>query len=383
MFFKTKNENSYTTANRSNSSLEVMRLVLLFLLLFIHWQRVTANSTAFVNDWGQVKASYYQWTDTRILHYIGTFSVVSFAVLTGTFVYDLKKNLFLRNLSRLLFIYIIYWVFIMHFQHVSPTIGKWKWSDIYNIGGLWYLFAILPVYLLAPLINKFILRKIPNIYIFAFSVFLYLIARYLPSISQVTIFALSLLGYSLSRIHRENFKKSYTYIKITFALMLFTGFAIKILSVTVWQEWLFNSKLSNGIVQYDFQHDVYTWPTALMNVFIAVGLIGLLKDLKWHSQKVNWFVKRCYFVYEFHFAWQLLYRALFYQWSIDHQHLWLYLSLPLVYVTGIIASFIISLIQFKIWIPIVDNNIEPWFNNKIKPWCINKMKPKFPKLFRE
>lgn len=362
--FLFKKKSQETKNSRSNSALELVRFILLFFLLFTHWQRVANFNDAKVDQYGNYVDTFYQWWDTRAIHYLSAVSVVTFCVITGYFVYNMKRSLVIKNLSRLLFVYVIYWICILPLSNKTLSL-HYNWKTIYTAGGLWYLFCILPVYLVGPFLGRW-MNKVNKWYLLPIFIGLWAIIRYVDTHGTISLFVISLFGYWIFRFTKEKKTNISQYIFIAMALM---GAFSKILLPAIWHDWFHSDPDRWNILRHDF----YTWPSGISNMLFAVGIVGVLCNLKWVNSKLNWLVKHCYFVYEYHFFWQLLYLSIFKEWSYAHQHVWLYLSTLLVFVTAISFSMFVSIFQFKVWIPILDKNLYKLMDKKIKPFVINKL----------
>lgn len=326
-----KNITPPTKATRNNSAIEILRVFFLVCLLFTHVIDVYWEAC-------------HEFLDIDLLNMLSMLSVNGFALITGIYIYK-RSSLFFRNISRLIII-------IMFSMIISFPILSYTGDDITEhliailTGSLssWYLYGILFVYLFAPLMAKLI-KNIKSFYIIITVSFIFLgtlIAQSTDVIQLITIFntqgpysvlfllSMSLVGYVISR--KEN----------DIRMWIFSFFILTWLSVTV------------SFVLLDVRSSVRWFllsdHSSLLTIIGAIGVVGLIHEMRWTSKIVNRIVSNLYFIYEYHWIFFILYRYIFREHlqptSLD-RHLYIYITLLTTLVTLIPLSYGITIIQRK------------------------------------
>lgn len=312
----------FSRSPRPNFLIEIFRFIALLGLVMIHIQSFGGP--------GKLEG-FVRITN---LFYSKTIDIFPFIVVTGIFTIGKGRDYFLRNLSRFIFVLILVLIVAMPIFYSKDN--SLTFSELF-IGGrnAWYLWQILILAMIFPFlkIDKFLKKsKVINIII---------------AISLVLPF--SFLSDGL----------------ITSGIMLFcTGLSGYIVKFTL-QQW--NVKLSTKLWIFGF---------ITLILLVAGGYVGIHYHEKWVSRYTNisliafmtlipiatpkwfsWLIHNSYFVYEFHFAFLIAAKHIFYatgKVSFDNEmDVWMFFLLALT--LSMVGSFIVSQLQSKIWEPIFGN----------------------------
>ena len=356
--------NNLIRKKRNNSAIEILRVILLFFLLFTHIGMLLPT-----------KYTNLMFLDIEIIHTISWISVDAFAMITGIFIYT-KRSLLSRNISRLIFIIIFSIIFSAIVYYITNKDFMQDWGSIFSGSQFaWYLYAIIVVYALAPILEKYI-NKIKPMYLIGIAfliVGLIWLSNYtkvaggffgLQAVySSLNIFAMTLIGRAIKEI---KFKWS-----IAIALLLPTLVIRLIPTILRWTTMYNPSNVNRFWDLQDILHELLLSHTAITTISLSFILIWTAYNIKWYSKKVNYIVKQLYFVYEYHWLFYLLFNFLFKEELEKHTHEWLYYILLLTFTCSSFISIILSPIQFKIWDPFIIPKLEK-IRFKIKSIAIRK-----------
>ena len=340
------------TSIRSNSAIEVLRVVLLVFLLFTHIHLIYPSLLS-------------DYMDINIIHMFSQISVDAFALITGLFIFK-RSSLFFRNISRL--IIIIFFSILISFPilfFTKENIGNNLMDVLLGSWSAWYLYGILIIYMLSPWISK-IINYVDNKYILLVSIvilFGIIIGQHFrinqiitvfggnQSWSWLFLFAMVLIGSVIGRT-----KNKYRFLIYYFFISLW-------ISVSLFYSITRTHTLSSYLVH------------SHISIFVmigACGIVGIVNEIKWTSKTVNWVVKHLYFIYEYHWIIFFLYRYIFKEQLYDAstRHLYTYVILSLTLITLIPLSFAITRVQipFSKWLtPIMQNKWDKLYKKIYNP----------------
>lgn len=273
-------------------------------------------------------------------------SVTVFALITGVFVFEHKSMLW-RNVSRLLFVIFTLSIISPIVYEIADYDGGWiDGLKVGLIGGRdsWYLYSILPVYALAPLLRKWVNVKrsvICFISFYASAVGLWFISFYdlVPIMSgflevlswSLILVAMAFMGYLMNKYvnSKQDFK-----IKFSIAIMMF---AIGLTGVILGQ-----IGRHNGHMGYFYKaHHCQIFLTML-----AISVVGFGLLFPFYSKHINWLARNSYYVYEFHYLWQIIWITFL---SINNEHLDMYIAWISISLFGISFSIGLTYFQRYVW----------------------------------
>ena len=229
----------------------------------------------------------------------------------------------------------------------------------------WYLYAILVIYLFAPLLSKFV-YSFENKYIFILSLIIIIgvfVAKNL-SIGQfealfmsngpynwLFIFGVVLMGSVIKRA------------KNNFRIYLYSLMIILWISISTYYALNYKGPLTYIFI---FSH------ASVSVMFGSIGIVGLVNEIKWTSKIVNWIVKHLYFIYEYHWIIYLLYGYIFRNELANQStsHLYFYIAITTTIATLIPISFVITRVQipFSKWLtPIMQNKWDKFYKKIYNP----------------
>lgn len=333
---------------RNNSTIELIRIIMLSFLIVTHWG---------------VYWHYNDWIDTSIMHEISEFSVTTFAIITGAFAFK-KKSLLWKNISRIFFIIIM--SIILSTLVYQMTIQDPREGLIVGaMGGnySWYLFSILPVYAIFPLLKNWINLKRGLVLMILFFA-IYFSLRYTVgeiyfenlappstflSARTVNLFADALLGYVLFEIITIFRNKHLFLLSTIFAILLIT--AITLLSFSgLFQHFDYiNASKEHGVFVFNMQ------PVIIIG---AMSIVGIAHLFPFHSKFINWFALNAYFIYEFHGLWQLIWISVFPNYVMNNLHFDLYLQWICIFAFGFLMSIVLTKVQKNFWDKVFTNPIQ-------------------------
>lgn len=331
---------------RSNSAIELIRLLMLFLLICTHWN---------------VYWNYSNYIDTSIIKAISGFSVTVFAMITGSFVF-FQRSLFWKNVSRIVFIIIastILSVIIYQLTLNDPVQGLIIGAQ----GGQysWYLFSILIVYAIFPLLKNWInLRKAIIITILIFAIYFAcwftigdFFIRHMSIITSffsprtIALVGDAMLGYVIFQMVNLYKHKKHLLGVIFGSLLIFST-----IFLSFW-----------GVCTYA---NINEWTNKWQKVFIIIGasgIIGLCHTFPFYSSRINYISRNSYFIYEFHGLWQLIWVTIFPNYVFGNLHIDLYLNWISIYLFGTMFSFALTFVQKRVWDKYVTIPIQTQINN--------------------
>lgn len=294
-----------------------------------------------------------KFLDLRIIRFISIISVDGFALITGIFVYKQKKTLFYRNVVRLLVVIIFSLIIsITVFHIINKEVTVW-WIFTILAGGYhsWYLYAIIVIYLFAPVVGK-IIKNINKGYLLTMSLIVIsgvILATYKGGMFEVAIFGtteyswillfpITIIGYSIS-------EKTYKYRVLIFAFFVISWFLYSVLF-----------SIYNNDEDLKWKLFVHQNPMTIMG---AIGVVGLAYEIKWHSKLVNYIVKHLYFIYEYHWVVLMFWRYIFKEQLSSQEHLYIYVTIFSTLSTLIPISYVITKVQL-----FLDKRITPWLETR-------------------
>lgn len=271
-----------------------------------------------------------------------TINVFPFIVVTGIFTIGKGKDYFLRNLSRFIFVLVLVWTIalpIYYSNEGSLTLGK----VIMGGGSAWYLWQILILALIFPLIkiDKF-LKKSRTLNVVAAVLMVLPFSFFSDGLitSFIMLFCIGLSAYILK------FTLDQWNVKRKTKILVFGIITLILFAFGTWTGVWYQEK----------------WVSRYTNISLIVFLALIpLPTPKWFS----WIVHNTYFVYEFHFLFLLATKHIFFamdRHSFQTQtDVWEFFAIAAT--MSIIASYLISQLQTRLWEPIVGDR----FIYRIKP----------------
>lgn len=348
--FYNRREKNISSANRNNSAIEILRVVLLIFLLFTHMSVILYSDKV-------------KFLDLRIIRFLSIISVDGFALITGIFVYKQKKTLFYRNVTRLLIVIIFSLIISFSIFHIiNKEVTLW-WFFTILAGGYhsWYLYAIIVIYLFAPVISKVIINvKKSHLLILSIIMILGIIlATYKGGVfeqavfgtteySWLFLFPITIIGYVISN-------KTYKYRKLLFFIFVITWATYSV---------LFSIYIRND----DLKLKMFVHQNPL-TIIGAVGVVGLVYEIKWYSKVANYIVKHLYFIYEYHWVIFLLWRYVYKEQLHTQEHIYIYITIITTLATLLPLSYSITKVQLL-------------FDRKFTPWLEKKGTIAFNKIFK-
>lgn len=259
-----------------NSNIELLRFILSILVIFWHFSR-------------------FIWINPILVTPVNTFAIIS-----GYFL--IKNNdefRFFKFLPTIFFLYIVnilltcFFSFIFHFEN------KINWTELllYGNGGWWFLWGILIIYLLSPILNYGI--KLVNKYVlFTIITILWLIFQingYVPTTYQISTYyygsiIILLYGYLLGaflQLHCKNYFKKIILVRLVALIILVFGFVFSTLFL------ILNSKNNLLFLVYD-NNSIFVLPLAfaIFTFFITINIK--------YNKFINFLGKLSIFVFAYH-----------------------------------------------------------------------------------
>ena len=317
-------------SRRNNSSIELLRIVLLFFIILTH------------SAWLGIR---YLNLDVYLIRHISQISVVGFSVITGMYIYNGdSKKLFFRTISRILFV-VIFSIIVSLSVIYSLGISKTLNNNLMLFTGSrdsWYIYMMLLVYLLAPFLKKTI-NLINKYYILVIAITIILaIAGYMMSNSHIDfywspigflfVFSMTLVGNYISRVETQ--KNKFIYILIFIIVLA--------ISLYILSYYLDNKK---WIVELLFKGE----HEAIVNILLCTSVVVFLYKWPFYSAKINTLAKHSSFIYEFHWIAQIIWNYYFWNWTIWNNHLAFYVSSIAIFLVVFSLSSVLYLLKTNIW----------------------------------
>lgn len=325
---------------RNNSAIELLRIILLCGLLFNHIGLIKKTLST-------------EYVDIEILQSFSTIGVDCFAIITGLFVFHkTPKNLFSRNISRLLLV-IVFSIIIASI--IVPISGN-NFNDnlSYILSGSahsWYLYSILVVYAVAPFIGKYI-NKIKPKYLILIAVSIMgliwlskigigrgIVFGLQSEYTYIHIFSMALVGNAISRMKFN--------VKIAISLLLLV-LSIKLLPILIRSVWGINFYPS---ADQDDIHELMLGHASPITVLFAFVTIWMAFNCKWYSKHINSISSNLYFIYEYHWLFYMLFKSVFKNEIETSTHIWTYIIILITTLSLVSLSYGITFIQRRYWNP--------------------------------
>ena len=326
--------------NRENN-LDLLRIISCIFVVIIHVSGIWIEHANIQNY------SFFVSVNT-----LAKFAVPVFFMLSGHFNIENAKNenlhyFYNKTIRKILiptFIFTLFYIFVKIVESLLTKNYKTLFYDIVtgNIGALWFLYALIPIYFLVPLIiktknrigeNKFVLFS--SLY-FIFSILFALSSKYYTSFNLGN--AINYLGFFLigSCITRVKLKSMISKIFV-FIGILFFGI-LNIYIILTFQK-LTSFGLSNNFLPINVCYSIL--------IFILFNNLKFNYDLKLISSNT-------FNIYLIHPFFVSIIKILSFTIFIDNTYNYLYFLLIL---------FIIILLSFSF--SIVYNNVYNYLNKKI------------------
>lgn len=337
------NSLSNINKNRGNSAIELTRFILLFFLLVTHIQTFGYGSV-------------YRFQDLRIFQTISCVSVDAFAIITGMFAFKSESQM-KKNISRI--IYVIIFSIILGILPIYFATGSLPDMNYILTGSIssWYLYAILIIYFIGPLIHKWMDRQqAKTIAIIGLLMFASIWAGEYSNFNGLSVGAIfggynfiillpmSFFGYSIKRAIMT--RKLFSF----YLLLVIFGIAGKVvLTLLIDYETVGDNHRLSAII---------SGHVSPFTASMAVGIIGMISKCEWYSKKINWFVSHTYFIYEYHWIVFIVLRVILKDQLLENEHLWLYLGMFITLGILLPITFTLTYIQKKWWIPFSYKTID-------------------------
>lgn len=326
-----------TQRPRSNSFIELARVLLLIMLLTVHAGAVLEYSGY------PVLRGYFLLKDLRVFLNLSEGVVLFFAAITGLFIFK-DEGLALRNVSRIIYIIIINFILGIGILSVS-NIGINNRTITWLLTGSrdsWYLYAILFVYVLAPFIHK--LLKNRELLYLIIGLFI-LVPSHIPWIPTPIILSVysgfKLLGVVMLSHYFKNKGNKPIYLILFMSMIGLKIFGALAPSLEdFWQE--------------KDPRSWYAYVDPIIDFILPISFIIFLYKFKWQSKKVNFIVSNMYFIYEFHWIAQLVFAQWIFRGDI---HIMFYYQVLFTFSTCTAFSFGATYIYRNYWVKKVQPKI--------------------------
>ena len=334
--------------NRSNSFIELSRVIFLLLLIIGHSGYIMVFS-------GKPESTFYGFADTRFFLNISSTMTIGFAAITGLYVFN-QKSLALRNLSRIFYIIIVNFIIGIIIM-LSTGFGVGDGHIMWLLTGSrdsWYLYSILVVYMVAPYIARaFDKREI----LYLITGLVMLVPMYftaLPAPISGEKSALWLISVAMVTRYLRDKNLKYLFLLVFLAAV----------SIKAWVS--FDPQYSNSWIKG--KGFWFTEITGYSDYVTFISLILFLYKLKWQSNTINKIVSNMYFIYEFHYLTQIIFARFLLSDDLHTDFYWSILfSFGICGVFSIGATYIYKRYWIKKVQPKVFNGWEIFMRKIYKP----------------
>lgn len=337
--------------NRAINSYDYLRVVTAFFVVLLH---ASASYVVLYNE-----LSTLEWMAGNVYNSLSRWTVPVFFMLSGAFLLDPKrvetlayfyKKRVLKIVVPLLAWSMIYYVYkgltLEMPMSLKDFVSRFIANDIYY--HLWFLYVLLGIYLLVPLLRHF-MKDVPPSYLLYFAVIWFIAVPFMKTANEfygsTIYFDIPIAGYLGYFILGY-----YLRVVVVKKSVLWGFFVVGTLSLAVTIYGTFTFTKANDSVFYDFFYSNYSPTTAL----IAIAMFLLVKQLKntMGAKLVQLIGGTTFGIYLVH---ALLLNYFVTNW-LDFSELSNWLSIPLTAFIIFVVSFIVSYIIGNI--PIL-NKIMP------------------------
>ena len=176
---------------------DYLRVISSFFVILIH---VSA-------EYYNLNVNSYKWKIAYFYNTISRFSVPIFFMISGTLF--LRKNIpfeiIIKKYIKRIFIHLILWSIIYSFSQISISKLGLKCRIIHIIKGhyhLWYLFAIIGLYITIPFTSKIVQNKeLLNSFLFLYFIFVFAVPNYIDIFRYYSNDIFNSIQYIISRIN--------------------------------------------------------------------------------------------------------------------------------------------------------------------------------------
>ncbi len=270
-----------------NSSMEILRIVAMFLIIFSHYG---AHGTGLTND-GSINGMIIAWTKT------GTIGVDIFVLLSGY--YLINSNLKIKKIFTLLFQVLFYSLGLLAFCSIFSIYDFSIKEIIFSVfpttfSLYWFFTAYIVMYALSPFINKLLnsVSRGTHLKIIAVTAGLWIV---LPTFTteyfygnELTLFVtLYTIGAYLRKYPENLLTKKHNDIIIVIISSLFLAATVVISAKVL--------PFIEGISAYFYQRH------SLFVVLLSVGLISFFSKIKpFYSKALNTIASTTFGIYLIH-----------------------------------------------------------------------------------